>query len=74
MIFKDLLEKMENDSVVYADIVIKTTPSCNFRHKIFIAWASDFLEDKIWLDKEVVKIFNEPLDDYTSRLNVTLRE
>lgn len=74
MKFKELLEKMEDNSEVYADLVMRTVSSSGFRHKVFIAWASDFLADKIWLDKEVTKIYNEQIDDYACRISVALQE
>ncbi len=74
MIFKDFLEKLDDNEEVFADLIIKTISSNGFRHKVFIAQASDFLTDKIWLDKEVVRIYNDQIDDYTSRISVVLHE
>lgn len=70
MKLKELLEKIDVRIVVRITLYSKKSEMC----KEFISRASDFLEDKIWLDKEVVKIFNEPLDDYTCRINVVLHE
>lgn len=75
MKFKELLEKMEDNEEVSADLIVYTDSTQSFRHKVFfIAWASDFLANKVWLDKEIIKIYHEQIDNYTSRINVLLQE
>lgn len=77
MKFKDLLERIEGGTEVCADLVMYTKSSSGFRHKVFTALASDFFTEKIWLDKEVAKIYPERIeqfDDYACRINVVLRE
>ena len=74
MIFKELLEKLEDDEEVYAVLVVPEPEIHSFRNKIFIANASDFLADKIWLDKEVVKICSDQIEDYISRITVSLKD
>ena len=74
MKFKELLEKMEDNEEVSADLMVHTISSHAFRHRVFIAWASDFIAEKIWLDKDVKHIYHEQLDDYTCRIRVVLSE
>lgn len=74
MKFKELLEKMEGNEEIGASLRVDTISSVSSRRKVFIAWVSDFLANKVWLDKEVVRIYHEQVDDYTSRMNVLLQE
>lgn len=73
MKLKDLLEKIDIRIVVRITLYSKKSEMC----KEFISRASDVLEEKLWLDKEVAFIdldLGEDEDDSLTKIRINLQD